>query len=1153
MAAWKSYWRSLAGIAAAAALYCGLLAPWIAPQISTEGSSVWRIPPPEPTEAWWDVCFDPDAWQRRAPKVLQTERGTLLFEQMEQLDERRWRLTPLTLIVPGDSTRNQLTGGTATLPAHSPDTLLIDAPQGALLEFRDAIDWTHGTTPPLVRGNFLGQIDIRNIVATSDAADGLRITTRDVRLDRRRISTPAAVEMQMGGSLIRGRDLQVTLNRDLLGGQPAPTLESGPFPGLDQLELIYVDEVSISLPDGGLWPSPTATADALPPSRLAAPVTQPGALHAAAAGNRLSPPATPLAKAWLKVACQGAFHFDFASLLATLKEDVRIEHRLEGGVIDRLSCQTLRLHLERQTVAETVLVDAMPRKSAGSWGVRRLEALGLEGGESQDPRRWVELAAPGLEAAGKGRYFDIHLDKGLFAISNRLPGGQPNTAPIYLQHRGHQIWAPELVYRRPPEPSPGGPQRLGDLAAAGPGRGHFSDALGSEPYRISWAGKLSLQPEGPLERLSIEGNATVLDPQQGRFRAEKLSVWLRPGVDGQLPVAASGAVARLIPERLQASGRVSIELPQLQADVEQMQLWFRQLPHSAPPASGWSFGRQALATTGERSPVEVSASPRAVVGPPTDRSATSTPAASPAIPSLIGALPNPLPPMATDQRSVAMTTPLRVTGRLLQARVAQSPSDYRLESLLVDDRVTITRDRVSDHVPDPLTITGNQLLIQQTERGDSQARVVGVPARLQIGRGLLEGPQIHFSHGDAAVWIDEPGRLVVPPSWMAKSGADTAAGGRSGGGTSAGASGAEPESPWLDPLEISWQERMLFDGQRMRATGAIRLAGRLQTEPDTVWTIRGSARSLEARLDAPLNLGPMGGGLPSAQLRSVALREDVDLRGAQTDPSGNRRSIEHLVLPQLEFDLASGQLLGDGPGWWRSRRRSSGGDSLSLSGGGSAPLECLHLTFMGQMVGQMSERQLRFEESVELLTGGIQDWSQELDVRRMRGLELNQTLLTADVLTVQETADLPRFTSTPWATPPRSGSSRPDGSWEAMADGQVVVESRQSSGRLQVTGQRAAYLHRSKTLALQGLRHQPALVRHWSGEGGTSSPTDLSVLSIRINLKTMELFDTQLHDLRMGPVGISRAAGDAATDQREVMAGQQPPLSSPRIVPGAGR
>jgi len=122
-----------------------------------------------------------------------------------------------------------------------------------------------------------------------------------------------------------------------------------------------------------------------------------------------------------------------------------------------------------------------------------------------------------------------------------------------------------------------------------------------------------------------------------------------------------------------------------------------------------------------------------------------------------------------------------------------------------------------------------------------------------------------------------------------------------------------------------------------------------------------------------------------------------------------------------------------------------------------------------------------------------------------------------------------------------------------MADGQVVVESRQSSGRLQVTGQRAAYLHRSKTLALQGLRHQPALVRHWSGEAGSSSPTELSVLSIRINLKTMELFDTQLHDLRIGPVGVSRTLGAAAATEREPAAGQSQPLSSPRIVPGAGR
>jgi len=57
---------------------------------------------------------------------------------------------------------------------------------------------------------------------------------------------------------------------------------------------------------------------------------------------------------------------------------------------------------------------------------------------------------------------------------------------------------------------------------------------------------------------------------------------------------------------------------------------------------------------------------------------------------------------------------------------------------------------LSDSVPEHLTITGNQLLIQQNERGESQARVVGAPARLQVGEGLLEGgePKVGDIAGD---------------------------------------------------------------------------------------------------------------------------------------------------------------------------------------------------------------------------------------------------------------------------------------------------------------------------------------------------------------------------------------------------------------------
>ncbi len=82
--------------------------------------------------------------------------------------------------------------------------------------------------------------------------------------------------------------------------------------------------------------------------------------------------------------------------------------------------------------------------------------------------------------------------------------------------------------------------------------------------------------------------------------------------------------------------------------------------------------------------------------------------------------------------------------------------------------VTVARDSVSAESPWPLTITGTQLRLDTSENGLLDASIVGSPARLSIGSGALEGPEVRFNQRQQLVWIDHPGVFQVPPKRFGK-------------------------------------------------------------------------------------------------------------------------------------------------------------------------------------------------------------------------------------------------------------------------------------------------------------------------------------------------------------------------------------------------
>ena len=188
--------------------------------------------------------FPADAWQLQHCKRLQTRDGVLLFEHWQQIGDDQWKLWPLTLV----------------MGLNSDSPLILETDEGAEIKFSESLDMMSGGAPPIERGRMMGQVRIRSVgesLSLGDSAAGqanasaghLEIISSDFGIDHRKIWTTQPIEVRLGEMRLAGRDLTLhlaPLGRIEPGGEGALSI-------LDRLELIYLDELVVPLPEGGLW------------------------------------------------------------------------------------------------------------------------------------------------------------------------------------------------------------------------------------------------------------------------------------------------------------------------------------------------------------------------------------------------------------------------------------------------------------------------------------------------------------------------------------------------------------------------------------------------------------------------------------------------------------------------------------------------------------------------------------------------------------------------------------------------------------------------------------------------------------------------------------------------------------------------------------
>ncbi|HIQ20851.1 MAG TPA: hypothetical protein EYH34_06410, partial [Planctomycetes bacterium] len=704
------------------------------------------------------VLFPETAWERQNPKILESGQVKLLVRDYTNLGGGRVRIFPCTVIfTPDDPNQPRL--------ARLRRSVILEAPEGAVLQFDRALDLRRARIGRLLGGTLQGEITIRSQGSKPGPEDDLWVKTRDVQMTERRIWTKEPVQFRFGPHEGSGRHLEILLaasEGQLSGAPPSPRIA-----GLQSAEVRHLERLRLVFDQGLLVP------DRPPSLPLAGGVAGLGPSPSAGVG-------LPEADGPVEVTCHGPLRFLAAQRLITLEDRVSVVQTHPDGSADRLSCQTLSIQL------------AEPRRGESGRGKEEAEPTGGPLLTGLQPRqltatgRPVVVDAPGrrLFAQGETLQYDRWSDHILLA----------GRREVFLRIQGSEIHARHISYRSR------GPGRLGEVMAAGPGWLAGRAAAGQERFEARWKKRLQVRPSEGQQVLSLVGQAKLAYGQLGRLKAEEIHFWLteKPPENGSRGV-------RIEPDRMLARGNVEISSAQLSGAVGELRVWFE--PGREASGSGQPLvpvpREQAGGLAG--SPVvpvaSLAASEASGALEPIAPRAPSRPGSGPGVPFRLPGLwgevwraggvgaPGPL----------AAARHYQITAGLLSVGLVMRGGKPELSRLDADGDVLFQATEAGGAERQPIMIRGDHVEVHQAMSPQATAAVRGRQVEFR-GQGLtVWSTNINLDRGANRLWMDGPGRMELP--------VDRDLEGR--------------QLPEPVPLAVTWEERMTFDGRTVRFEQAV--------------------------------------------------------------------------------------------------------------------------------------------------------------------------------------------------------------------------------------------------------------------------------------------------------------------------------------------
>ena len=520
-----------------------------------------------------------------------------------------------------------------------------------------------------------------------------------------------------------------------------------------------------------------------------------------------------------------------------------------------------------------------------------------------------------------------------------------------------------------------------------------------------WQKWLRVRPDETGHVASISGQAEVSVDLQGKLTGAEMHFWFEqtPAQPTEgLTTNRLPKVASLNPLRMLVRGVVEVDVPEVAARTDRMEIWFRR---------DFELQGSVQQEQGSEGPVAGEVDARANVDKTQSVAGQSTHQPIPAI----------RPPISADRKLLA-------TGNLIRGLVVLSPNQNELQEMSLEGEVQLLEQSSSTNKGEPrLKICGDQLQLTSPTHFDAKAVVSGRPATVRSDQFDLEGPLIEFDRGQNRVAVDGGGQLTVPV-------ADAGVGLDSFDLLGAGAPQTQmkKKSGVAQPLVIAWQGRMDFNGQTAR------FVDRVQTASGGVSL---QAGLLDCIFTQPVDFSRQQSAVPSQQtdIAQIKCGDGVQI-SSTSEVDGNLESLEKLFVRDLFFDRLTGDVRGTGPGRLTSARRGEGGLPMGTPGLPGQelrqhptvpmPSESSGVTFLGVdfqrgFIGNTNQRQMEFQQRVETIWGPVDTWDASLDLHDPRGLPEKAIAVTSDTLGIGQAPSVPGV---------------PGRSVELSAGGNVLVE-----------------------------------------------------------------------------------------------------------------
>lgn len=1108
--------------------------------------------------------YPEDAWQRGRSIRLKTQDGMLLFQNWEQnKDDRdggkKWRLWPITMVIGRG------------LDAHGDrQPIVIEADEGAVIEFGAALDVMSGVAPTIQRGQLMGAVTIRRINANQVDADNthlnshpnpdsayevqpddqtLDIRTANVGIDRRKIWTTEAIRMQVGRAVMVGRDLTLHLATSTNGSPSRSSISRS----LDRLELIYLRELTLPLDKQG-----------------DAPDDRNGVVQ---------------------VNCDGRIEYDFALDQLLLDRNVRLVRTTQSDPSrstatapnstsrstpidrsdadadqERFECESLRLTLRDP------LNSKRTRATAMDW-IDRIEATG-------NPVR-LSMRSQGIDLVTGQLLFDpvegwlvleptaaepnpIQQD-----TSPRSNRSDPPVGVVQIRRGDLQADVARIVYRFDAKH----PQQLGTIKIDGSGEVDYS-APGSVLQSFRWRDSLRVSPldtatpdamdvrfgvwcDGAIEALLSDGGSFVTDRIEGVLKPVDPSIAEtgdRTGNPSPTPTKAS-VDHQWFPDRFSAIGNVRIQSANLNADTDQMNLFFEQ--KNLYPKQPGAAPADSSARTWVRQPDAVAVSDSNAEG--------------------------------FNRGSQPIQQPATIRGDQVTAKLTFGHRELTATDLSVVGNVKVTHavsmkstggspgSPTKPAEPMLAIMTGDHLRLR--DGGGSGGGDVlqlgsrsGTPARLEMGDGYFIGPEIQVRPDDNYVWIPAAGEFLIPSVML------PSLGNLSGTGETSRFANDPPSSTrWSRSPHCRFGGSMTFDGSVASLGGGVEMRTTIVNngQPSEIQMIGDELRFL---LVSPVQLrNPSSFG--TAQLQQVSLLSSgarpVEVRVDQFAGDGVRQSRHELAVQSLNWmpgsewisepqtpgpqtpgpqapvpKALSGQIVAPGPGSYRgwirgklepptpSRASSdSSNDGNRFTASVSTPgmiedaelndktqpdsfndktiVNGVHLVFQESMRGDLMAKSLTFIQGVRIAKKVVGDFNEVFEASEMDRLGVDELTLDCDQVRLSIDPSVP--IRTPQFAVPGRSTSRPP-ALEVEASGGVVFRSRTEKGLSQATADRCGYAVAKDLVTITGRPGRPARFQQNDVTGQPVANAAIRTMTLR--MKPFEILHSEVESFQTGSLPV---------------------------------